>query len=153
MNEMNYGIHYGNALAKELRTHKIRFLREARKDQTIFTLPVTMDNVPTVHVKLIVDNEDGESCIRYTPDCQVAEHLQPAMLRTLNDCNNRCRCVRFGLNYEGELFADYDFTLYEGAKSLYVQAMCKVFLFADGLDRFLPEILQLLDTTFDKAIA
>ncbi|MBQ9082308.1 MAG: YbjN domain-containing protein [Clostridia bacterium] len=153
MNEINTAIHYGDTLAKELKAHKIRFLRENRKDTTIFTLPVEMDNVSTIHVKLIVDNEDGESCIRYSPAYLVPEKLRPAMFMTLNDCNRCYRYVCLSLNDEGSICADHDFTLYEGAKSLYVQAMCKVFRFADSLDCCLPEILQILDTSVDKAIA
>ena len=82
----NTNFHFGEALAEELKEHKVRFMSEERGDSTVFTLPLPAENVATIFVRLIIDNEDGDSKLRYYLVYDVPEKKWPAMLRVLNKC-------------------------------------------------------------------
>lgn len=112
-------------------------------DETIFDLPMAMDNTPGIHVKLVIDQNGDCKLISY-PASGVPTHKRRAMLRLVNELNVRFRYICLSLDDDGDVCASYDFPYFEGSNLTFENILDIVCLYVRILDKCMPELMRTL---------
>lgn len=112
-------------------------------DETVFDLPMAMDNTPGIHVKLIID-KNGDCKLRSYPASGVPMRKRRAMLRLVNELNLRFRYICLTLDDDGDICASYDFPYFEGSNLTFEKILATVWLYVEILDKCMPELMRTL---------
>lgn len=138
---MKENINYAKAVEKELNYLGMNFDIQIEGEDTIFSLPMSSENVPGLNVKLRM-SEKGDSKIWCFLAKNVKKEKRAAMLETLNSLNDRYRFLRLSLDQDSDVAADYDFILCGDEESAAEYVVAIIFLLTEVMDKCVKSIIS-----------
>ncbi len=134
-------LNYIEVVEKVFKDHDWNYNSKDNGNKKIFGLPFGAKNMPSIRLFMTVASYGDVKLNCYLAH-EVAQEKRPAMIETLNKLNSRYRYITLSLDSDGDLLAQYDFTLFGDAETVDKQVITTIFLVKDIMDECYPDIMK-----------
>ncbi|MBR4320762.1 MAG: YbjN domain-containing protein [Oscillospiraceae bacterium] len=116
-------------------------IHEEDDDTAVFLFPMPAKTGSSFHIRLRIDRK-GDSKFWCFLAHGVKEVKKNAMLQTLNTLNDQYRFLRFSLDKDNDICADYDFILFGDGKNAGEQVITLLMLMTEIMDTCTEAIMK-----------
>ena len=120
------------------------YTSQVKDDKKIFGLPFDAKNMPSIRLFVTVTSYGDVKVNSYLAN-EIPPEKSSAMIQTLNALNNRYRYITLSLDEDGDILAQYDFTIFgDDLETIDKQVGSTIFLVKEVMDKCFPEIMKTL---------
>ncbi len=132
---------YREVVEEVLENHDLRYHSKVNDNKVFFSLSFNAKNLPSLDLFLTVTTK-GDAKITCYLVRDIVPQKRAAVINAINNLNNSYRYITLSLDSDGDLLAQYDFTIFGDEEVADKQVITMIFLVREIMDECFPKIMK-----------